>query len=122
MYLRNAPIVFEKDGETCLVYHTVTADELTQFGWKAVGPESGPSEEGGAITPEATREEQVITPVDPEPEPEPEPESEAEADGPVLTDMTKNQLIEYASANSIAINPYSTKSEILGACLEASND
>ena len=50
-----------------------------------------------------------------EPKPEPEPETAS------LLDMTKNQLIDYAAANDIVINPYATKSEVLSACLEASN-
>lgn len=94
MYLNNAPVKFIKGDEVRNVYHTVEADELMDDGWL------------------------------PESESEPESEQqleEEEPQGKELTEMTKNELIEYASLNDIVINQYSNKSEILEACLEADN-
>lgn len=108
MYLRNAPVAFVKDGERRLVYHTVAADELIELGWSLEDTDAVASET------EAVEAEAGSDP-DPEPETEPEPEPQKGID---IVDMTKNQLIEYAAANDIAINPYANKTEILSACLE----
>lgn len=39
MYLRNAPVIFKKDGATRLVYHSVKAEELKKLGWSQVEEE-----------------------------------------------------------------------------------
>ena len=111
MYLRNAPVFFEKDGQVRAVYHTVTADELTILGWTRQ-EKTDIGQEQLVVSVEENSASEVM---ESEPKPEPEPETVS------LLDMTKNQLIDYAAANDIVINPYATKSEVLSACLEASN-
>lgn len=106
MYLRNAPVSFVKDGERRLVYHTVEADELFDAGWSV--------EDKVDVSQKAESEPELESGPDTEDELEPEQEND-------LIDMTKNQLIEYASDNGIAVNPYSNKTDILAACLQFKN-
>ena len=115
MYLRNAPVFFEKDGQRKTVYHTVTADELTVLGWKRLEESDIQRNEAEAQPIVFVEEAKPSAPEEIKPEPE------ASLEPVSLLDMTKNQLIDYAATNGIVINPYAAKSEILAACLEASN-
>jgi hypothetical protein len=114
MYIPGAPVYFTKGDKRKAVYHSVLARELLAKGWAQEGV-IAPVEEA-ATQPEAAAEPE--SEVQPEPAAESEPESDPEPVG--LLDMTKNQLIAYAAEQSIAINPYATKAEILTVILECS--
>jgi hypothetical protein len=115
MYIRNAPVEFRKDGETRFVYYTVEADELIDQGWVCMltQEERIAEQTEDDFVPIESKEEQVV--------PAEDVAVNTDSDGSKLVEMTKNQLIEYASENGVTINPYSTKAEILSVCMESLN-
>lgn len=104
MYLEKRPTIFVKDGQVREVFHTVTASELRAKGWVIQG------------------EDELNTSAAPDDEPKAEQSEEGdwihddddvEIDAPDLTKMLKADLVEYANAAGIKIDPHATKAEII---------
>lgn len=104
MHLNKLPTWFVKDGERRPVYYTVDARELSEEGWE---PEEEVKEHEISVT-------GVAIPIT-----SPQPAEEVEED---LTQMTKAELVDYAKAYNIEIDPGALKSVILEACLEAQSN
>lgn len=120
MHLRNRPIYFVNGTRRKAAYYTVQARELIASGWteeSSTDQISIPTELKEAIQEIASEPQEdaaQLNPVEPE-------EAVVEAQPKNLDEMTKAELVAYAEGQGVQFKPYSTKSEIIEACLVAQN-
>jgi len=103
MHLKNRPTYFVKNGIRKPVYYTVDARQLTEEGW--------------VIEQEEKPTAKIVEPKQPEVTEEEESTDEEES----LDDMTRAELIDFATANDIDFKSSASKAEILEACKEFVN-
>lgn len=121
MHLNNRPVYFVKGSSRKAAYYTVQARELIASGW------TEEPQANQVPIPEALK--QVIQEIASKPQEETvqqanpvEPEQAVSEEQPKkLDEMTKAELVAHAESQGVEFKQYSTKSEILEACVAAQN-
>lgn len=109
MHLRNFPRYFKKGNETRKAYYTVEARELVADGWQEIIESSPDREKVEIVIPQ----EGVLEINNTEDTGSPE-----DNDSIDFHDMTKNELMKFATENGLSFKPTMNKSSLVDICDE----